>query len=83
MDFESISVAFDRQFTTLHNRAQLLLGICGVLISASVLVTAGRFIGGRGLFLAPKAGQTPISAAIRPAPMAATSASWSRSVWSA
>lgn len=49
-DFESISVALDRQFRTIHNRAQLLLGVCGVLISASVLVTTGRIIGGRGDF---------------------------------
>src|SRR5262249_39698278 len=46
-DFEGISVALDRQFRTLHNRAELLLGICGVLVSASVLITTGRFIGGR------------------------------------
>jgi hypothetical protein len=44
-DFEGISEALDRQFRTLQNRAQLLLGICGVLISASVLVTTGRLIG--------------------------------------
>ena len=43
--FERISEALDRQFRTIHNRAQLLLGICGVLISASVLVTTGRLIG--------------------------------------
>jgi hypothetical protein len=43
--FERISEALDRQFRTLHNRAQLLLGICGVLISASVVVTTGRLIG--------------------------------------
>jgi hypothetical protein len=45
--FERISEALDRQFRTIHNRAQLLLGICGVLISGSVVVTAGRLIGGR------------------------------------
>jgi len=44
-DFERISVVFDRQFRTIHNRAQLLLGICSVLISANVLVSAGRLIG--------------------------------------
>jgi hypothetical protein len=44
-DFERINAALDRQFRTLHNRAQLLLGVCGVLISASVLVTTGRLIG--------------------------------------
>jgi hypothetical protein len=46
-DFERISEALDRQFRTIHNRAQLLLGICGVLISASVVVTTGRLIGRR------------------------------------
>src|SRR5262249_8500682 len=44
-DFAAISAELNRQFTTIHNRAQLLLGICGVLISASVLVTTGRLIG--------------------------------------
>jgi hypothetical protein len=36
--------SLDQQFRMLHNRAQVLLGICGVLISASVLVTTGRII---------------------------------------
>jgi len=49
-DFDSISAALDRQYRTIHNRAQLLLGICGVLISASVVVTTGRLIGGRAEF---------------------------------
>jgi hypothetical protein len=49
-DFERISEALDRQFRTIHNRAQLLLGVCGVLISASVVVTTGRIIGGRAEF---------------------------------
>lgn len=44
-DFEHISSALNQQFTTIHNRAQVLLGICGVLISASVLVTTGKIIG--------------------------------------
>ena len=44
-DFACISDALDKQFRTIHNRAQLLLGICGVLISASVVVTTGRIIG--------------------------------------
>jgi hypothetical protein len=47
--FDRISVALDRQFQTIHNRAQVILGICGVLISASVLVMAGRLIGRTGL----------------------------------
>ena len=42
---EQIVGALDRQFRIIHNRAQLLLGICGVLISASVLVTTGKIIG--------------------------------------
>ena len=48
--FDRISEALDRQFRTIHNRAQLLLGICGVLISASVVVTTGRLIGRRPEF---------------------------------
>jgi hypothetical protein len=48
--FEPISEALDRQFRTIHNRAQLLLGVCGILISASVLVTTGRLIGPRPIF---------------------------------
>ena len=44
--FDQISVALDRQFGTIHNRAQLLLGICGILISASALVATGRIISG-------------------------------------
>src|SRR5690348_7772644 len=43
-DFDRISEALDRQFRTIHNRAQLLLGVCGVLISATVVVTTGRII---------------------------------------
>jgi hypothetical protein len=49
-DFARVSEALDRQFRTIHNRAQLLLGICGVLISASVVVTTGRLIGRRPEF---------------------------------
>jgi uncharacterized membrane protein YcjF (UPF0283 family) len=49
-NFERISEALDRQFNTINNRAQLLLGICGVLISASVVVTTGRLIGRRAEF---------------------------------
>jgi hypothetical protein len=39
----------EEQFRTLHNRAQVLLGICGVLLTASVLITTGRILG-RGNF---------------------------------
>jgi hypothetical protein len=44
-DFDRLTIALDRQFKTLHDRAQLILGICGILISASVLVTTGKIIG--------------------------------------
>jgi hypothetical protein len=44
-DFDRLSIALDRQFRTLHDRAQLILAICGILISASVLVTTGKLIG--------------------------------------
>jgi hypothetical protein len=48
-NFEAISAALDRQFSTIHNRAQVVLGICGILISASVLVTTGKLIAGPNL----------------------------------
>lgn len=48
-DPTSIRKELDQQFATLHGRAQLLLGICGVLLSASVLITTGRIIG-RGTY---------------------------------
>lgn len=34
-DFERLSVMLDRQFQMMHARAAVLLGICGVLISAT------------------------------------------------
>jgi hypothetical protein len=42
--FEKISDALDGQFRTIHNRAELLLGICGILISANVIVSTGRLL---------------------------------------
>ena len=45
-NFETISVALDRQYSTIQGRAQVVLGICGILISASVLATTtGKLIG--------------------------------------
>ena len=41
-----IGLDLERQFKTLHDRAQVLLAICGVLISASVIITTGRRVGG-------------------------------------
>jgi hypothetical protein len=55
-DFERLSTALERQFETLHHRAQLLLGVCGVLISASVLVLTGRLIGRFSLLTGSKVG---------------------------
>jgi hypothetical protein len=52
-DFGRISHELDKQFTMLHNRAEVLLGICGILISASVVITTGRLIG-RGDFIAQR-----------------------------
>lgn len=46
----------DQQFATLHGRAQVLLGICGVLLTASVLITTGRIIGRGSYALARVAG---------------------------
>jgi hypothetical protein len=48
-DSTAIKRELDQQFTTLHNRAQLLLGLCGVLLTAAVLITTGRIIG-RGTY---------------------------------
>jgi hypothetical protein len=45
-----------QQFTTLHGRAQVLLGICGVLLTASVLITTGRILGRGSYTLARLAG---------------------------
>jgi hypothetical protein len=49
--FDLINEALDQQFRTIHNRSQVLLGICGILISASVVVTTGRIVIGRPAFL--------------------------------
>lgn len=43
-------------FKTLHSRAQLVLGICGVLLTSSVLITTGRIIGKGNFMLARVAG---------------------------
>lgn len=42
--FSRIGKALDEQFRTIHNRAEVLLGICGILISAGVVVTTGRLV---------------------------------------
>src|SRR5215510_2887110 len=44
-DGSAIQRELEQQFATLHGRAQVLLGICGVLLTASVLITTGRIIG--------------------------------------
>jgi hypothetical protein len=46
----------DDDFKTLHSRAQLVLGICGVLLTSSVLITTGRIIGKGSFMLARVAG---------------------------
>lgn len=55
-DGSAIWHELEEQFKTLHGRAQVLLGICGVLITASVLITTGRIIGKGSLTLAHAAG---------------------------
>lgn len=35
----------ERQFRLLHNRAQVLLGICGVLVSTSIVLMTGKLLG--------------------------------------
>ncbi|MDX2089825.1 MAG: hypothetical protein SFX73_18355 [Kofleriaceae bacterium] len=44
-DVARIAEALDKQFKLMHDRAQLLLGICGVLISTSVVLMTGKLIG--------------------------------------
>lgn len=41
---EKIFLVIDRQFRMLHNRAQVLLAICGVLLSTSVVLMTGKII---------------------------------------
>jgi hypothetical protein len=43
-NYEQVFRALDVHFQLLHNRAQVLLGICGVLVSASVLLMTGKLI---------------------------------------
>jgi len=54
MDDSATRHELDQQFATLHSRAQVLLGICGVLLTASVLITTGRIIG-RGTYTLQRA----------------------------
>jgi hypothetical protein len=44
-DIEPIFTTLGLQFRLLHNRAQVLLAICGVLISTSVLLMTGKLVG--------------------------------------
>lgn len=44
-DHQAIIAALDRQFRIIHNRAQVLLAICGVLLSTSVVLMTGKIIG--------------------------------------
>lgn len=43
-DRMAIFLALESQFHTLQNRAQVILGICGVLLTASVLLMTGKLI---------------------------------------
>jgi hypothetical protein len=40
---ERVAKALDMQFRILHNRAQVLLAICGVLLSTSVVLVTAKF----------------------------------------
>jgi hypothetical protein len=42
--YERVAVALDKQFRVIHNRAQVLLAICGVLLSTSVILLTGKLI---------------------------------------
>jgi len=46
---ERVVAALDLQFRLIHNRAQVLLAICGVLLSTSVVLMTGKIIGGSDL----------------------------------
>jgi hypothetical protein len=61
-DFAHVGIALDEQFRTIHNRAQLLLGVCGVLISTSVLVTSSLVVGRGYLRFHTAAGPTMLVA---------------------
>lgn len=43
--YDQIVHALDVQFRLMHNRAQVLLAICGVLLSTSVVLMTGKIIG--------------------------------------
>lgn len=43
-DFDAIAATLDRQFRTIHDRAHVLLQICAMLVSATILVTTGKLI---------------------------------------
>lgn len=44
-DAGALYAVLERQVRTINSRAQLVLGVCSMLISASVVVTAGHIIG--------------------------------------
>lgn len=48
-DRDVVFEALNAQFRLIHNRAQILLGICGVLLSTSVVLMTGKIIGQRKL----------------------------------
>jgi hypothetical protein len=55
-DASAIRRDLEEQFKALQGRSQVLLGICGVLLTASVLITTGRIIGTGSYALARAAG---------------------------
>jgi hypothetical protein len=46
--FPDIMAMLERQFTVLHNRAQVLIGLCGIIISTTGF--SGRLIAGTNVF---------------------------------
>lgn len=46
-DFDGIMMALERQFSVLHNRAQLLLTLCGIVITLTGF--SGRLIAGTNI----------------------------------
>ena len=55
-DTSAIRRELESQLGALQGRSQVLLGICGVLLTASVLITTGRIIGPGNYVLARAAG---------------------------
>jgi hypothetical protein len=59
---EKVFATLNLQFRLIHNRAQVLLAICGVLLSTSVVVMTGKIVGGSDLTYPSTIGRLLIAA---------------------